>query len=157
MIKDLLKPETLFFHVEVPGGKKADAIHAVSELCARYGDLDAELLYSSFCKREEMGSTGFGGGVAIPHAKLENLKNPFIAIVRFETPVEWDSLDGLPVKTAIVLVMPQAGGGNGTHLDALAQFSRKLVNQAFLDRLVNEPEPAVLYRYILGEMDRETP
>lgn len=140
------------FSCEGSGRKKEDAVHKVSKLCAQYGNLDEEILYSAFLKREEMESTGFGGEIAIPHAKLENLKHPFIAIIRFETPVDWESIDDIPVKTAIALVMPAAKNGDNTHLEVLARFSRKLVNQTFLDRLVNEPEPSVLYRFILKEM-----
>jgi mannitol/fructose-specific phosphotransferase system IIA component (Ntr-type) len=152
MIKELLKPETLFFHTVVSGKEKKDAVRTVSKLCAQYGNLSEELLYRSFMDREQIESTGFGGEVAIPHAKLENLAHPFIAIVRFEVPVEWESMDDLPVKAAIALVMPAANKGDTTHLEVLAQFSRKLVNQAFLDKLVNEQDPSELYRYIIGEM-----
>lgn len=83
--------------------------------------------------REEEASTGFGGGVAIPHAKSANVSAPAILFARLSTPVEWHALDDAPVDTVINILVPQ--GGNDTHLQLLAKLARSLVHEDFVARL----------------------
>ncbi|HCM24146.1 MAG TPA: PTS fructose transporter subunit IIA, partial [Ruminococcaceae bacterium] len=104
--------------------------------------------------REKVESTGFGSGVAIPHAKLDRLKEPFIAIVHFAEPVNWDSIDGKPVEVAIALVMPTVDKDN-THLQVLSYFSRKLVDESFIDRLLKAEDKDQMYQCVLEEMGED--
>lgn len=152
MIENLLKQESIFFNVEVPGTAKTDAVKTVSKLCAAYGHVEENALFRAFMKREEVDSTGFGGGIAIPHAKISGLKNPFVAIIQFKNPVEWDAIDDEPVKTAIALVMP-SDDKNNLHLDVLAKLSRKLMDETFVQKLVGETTPDDLYDFIIKELE----
>ncbi|AYF40700.1 PTS sugar transporter subunit IIA [Ethanoligenens harbinense] len=142
MIENLLKPESIFFDVEVPSTSKTDAVKTVSKLCSTYGNVKEDTLLKIFMDREEVDSTGFGGGIAIPHAKISGLKNPFVAIIRFKEPVDWDAIDDEPVKVAIALVMP-SGDKNNLHLEVLAKLSRKLMDETFVQKLVNETTPKI--------------
>ncbi|ARP49569.1 hypothetical protein B6259_00850 [Ruminococcaceae bacterium CPB6] len=154
MIKDLLKPENIHFDVN-PGHSKKSALKAISKLCGEhYSTIKESALYKNFVGREKIESTGFGGGIAIPHAKIDNLTNPFIAIVRFSKPVDWDSIDGKSVQVAIALVMPTVDTDN-THLEVLSHFSRKLADDEFLNRLLTEPDAVALYNYIIEQMGEE--
>lgn len=154
MIKDLLKPENIYFDVN-PGYSKKSALKAISRLCGEhYSTIKESTLYKNFVDREKIESTGFGSGVAIPHAKIDNLTNPFIAIARFSKLVDWDSIDGKPVKVAIALVMPTVDADN-THLKVLSHFSRKLADDEFLNRLLTEPDAMSLYNYIIEQLEKE--
>ena len=74
--------------------------------------------------REKLGSTGFGGGAAIPHGKIEGLSSVFGYFARLAQPVEFQAVDGLPVDLVFLLLSPPDAGAD--HLKALASVSRLL-------------------------------
>jgi PTS system nitrogen regulatory IIA component len=61
-------------------------------------------------ERERLGSTGFGRGVAIPHARLDNLPRPVATFFRLENPVEFEAADGMPVDCVFGLLSPEQAG-----------------------------------------------
>jgi mannitol/fructose-specific phosphotransferase system IIA component (Ntr-type) len=72
----------------------------LNELCARAAKathLDAQLVRREILKREQLGCTGIGGGIAIPHARLQDLKKPFGSLVCLRKPIGYDAIDGHPV------------------------------------------------------------
>ena len=152
MIKDLLKKELIFDGIKVNSGNKEEALKVISELVVNSSDVSVQELLNGFLKREEESSTGFGGYVAIPHTKLEGVKNPFIAIVRFENDIEWESLDDEPVRVALALVMPSTDEEN-IHLQVISKFARKLMDDDFVEVLLNEKDKENLYSFITDEME----
>lgn len=87
-------------------------------------------LLDAFKKREEEFSTGLGESIAIPHAEIEGLEEATVLVARVKD-IEWDSLDGLPVKTAVAIMVPK--GGRGDHLTILAELSKKMVDPEFME------------------------
>ena len=152
MIKNLLKKELIFDGIKVNGGNKEEALRVISDLVVTSSDVCSQDLLNGFLKREEESSTGFGGYVAIQHTKLEGVKNQFISIVKFENDIEWESLDDEPVKVAIALVMPATDEGN-IHLQIISKFARKLMDDDFVEVLLNESDKENLYNYIISEME----
>lgn len=149
MIKNLLKKDLILVKIDENIKTKFDAISFISQKCSSY-ITDIEALKDAFISREEISSTGFGGGVAIPHAKLANFTSPLVGIFKFKDGVDWDSIDEEPVKVAIALVMPE---GDDTHLSVLAKFSRKLMNEYFTNYIFNEDDVENLYNFITKEME----
>ena len=147
----MLKPEFIFSNVKVDSLERKEAIEKISAFCEESTGISASTLAERFMDRENLDSTGFGNGVAIPHAKIPNLKNPMVAVARFEDGIEWDAIDGEPVKVAIALIMPDGDEAN-THLQVIAQLSRKLVHQETIDTLVNEVDSMKLYNFMINEM-----
>ena len=96
---------------------------------------DADTLVADYLDREAESTTGFGNGVAIPHAKTANNLTATILFARSKHPVEWNSLDGKPVETWISLIVPDQEAG--LHLQLLAKLSRQLVHPEFVDTLIN--------------------
>ena len=131
---------------------KEEALKKISELCSKEAGVDAKELCKSYEEREKLDSTGFGSGVAIPHAKLDGYQGGMIGIVKFAEPVDWDSIDGQPVKTTIDLVMPGNDDGN-THLQVISKLMRKLVHQNFIDQLNEITDADELYNFIIKEME----
>lgn len=152
MLRTMLKPENVFLNVETKGTSKEEALETISRLCEASSGVPAKELTEAYLKREELDSTGFGGGIAIPHAKIKGLKNPMVAIVKFANPMEWDAIDDEPVKTAIALIMPD-GDGDNTHLQIISKFSRKLVHAEFVSTLLEETDSVKLYNFIMKEME----
>lgn len=152
MIRDLLRKELIITNIEVSTRTKEEAINIISRKCAHYSGLDERVLSESFLQREALDSTGFGNSVAIPHAKLTDLKDAFIGIFKFTEGVEWEALDDEPVQVAIALVMPN-GEGNDTHIKVISNFSRKLMDDDFIEELVKEDDIDKLYDFVIAEME----
>jgi len=151
MIEKLLKLENVITSVEVEKAEKEYAIKEISKICSKEIGIDSNILYKNFMDREKLDSTGFGNGVAIPHAKIDGLKNPMIAIIKFSKKIEWDAIDDKPVNVVIPLIMPANDEGN-LHLKIISSFARKLAHNEFIEKLNNEMDSLKLYNYIINEM-----
>ncbi|MFB6344968.1 MAG: PTS sugar transporter subunit IIA [bacterium] len=102
--------------------------------------------------REEILSTGIGEGLAIPHAKMEELDNFLAAFARIPDGVDFKSLDGKPAHLIFLLLSPK--GEAGRHVRVLARVSRMLKNVHFRDRLL-EAESADKILDLIAEADEE--
>jgi len=86
-------------------------------------------------ERESECTTGFGNGFAIPHCKSDTVKQASIVVAKCRNDIEWDALDGEPVKYVIMLAIPKSQGGT-THLEILGMLSRKLMDDDFRDAFI---------------------
>jgi PTS system nitrogen regulatory IIA component len=84
-------------------------------------------------KREELGSTGIGRGVAIPHARLPDLQRPYGLLAKLRHPIEFEAIDGQAVDIVFVLLLPAAVESG--QLEALALVARVLRPPENLARL----------------------
>lgn len=89
--------------------------------------IDYRDIFDAVIERENLGSTGVGEGVAIPHARVESLDAPIGAFVRLSEGVEFDAIDGQPCDLVFMLLAPHSSGAD--HLRALAQVSRAFRDQ----------------------------
>ncbi len=128
---DLLRPDAVLTGLSV-ASKKAlfQQIVATAQTVA---DIDPRLAAERLAAREKLGSTGFGGGVAIPHAKLPGLEAPVGVFVRLAQPLAFQAVDDLPVDLVFALFSPDGAGS--VHLKALARISRRLRDHGFLAKL----------------------
>lgn len=132
----------------VVGDDKSTALATLAQLFADKNGLDQAALTTGFNAREAESTTGFGNGVAIPHAKVAGLTQPIVGIVTFDTEVDWQALDETPVAIAIVLIMP-LDDPNKTHLRVLSKFARKLMDDAFIHNLKqNQHDAMALYTLV---------
>ena len=96
-VSDFLSAADVTIHAAL-----ADKTKLLDELARRAAaavDLDPVLVLAELEKREELGSTGMGGGVAIPHARFHQLRAPFGMLVRLKKPIAFEAVDGKPVDT----------------------------------------------------------
>ena len=100
---------------------------------ARKTGIEVKTIVAALNERERLGSTGFGGGVAIPHGKIEGLGRVFGYFARLTQPVEFHSVDGMPVDLIFLLLSPPDAGAD--HLKALAAVSRALRNRQTVAKL----------------------
>ena len=91
-------------------------------------DVPPDRILSELRKREELGSTGVGGGVAIPHARFHQLSKPLGMLLRLKKAIDFDAVDGKPVDTVFLLLLPERSDGD--QLGALACIARKLRDPA---------------------------
>jgi nitrogen PTS system EIIA component len=100
-------------------------------------------------KREELGSTGVGGGVALPHARFDQVDKPVGVFVRLRKPIAFDAVDGQPVDIVFLLLLPQAPDGDT--LGPLASIARKLRKPEIAAALRGARDSAEIYRALSAE------
>lgn len=142
---------------EAVGISAADSKPAIlQDLAARFAavyDLDPEAVRARIQERENLGSTGFGRGVAIPHARIEGLNRPVAAFFRLESPVAFEAADGMPVDLVFGLLSPEHAGA--AHLHALAAISRMMRDERMHGALVQAPSAEALYGLLSNVIDRD--
>ncbi len=151
MLNEMMGLEDVHVGVEVPSGEKDEAIRAAAKYCTSSG-VGVEALCEAFFKREAEYSTGCGDGIAIPHAKIAGEVTPKVVVVRFAAPIEWDAIDGEPVRIAFCLVMPDGDAAN-THLKVVSHLARKLVVKSFVEKVLAIEDPIELHQYIIDNVE----
>jgi PTS system nitrogen regulatory IIA component len=142
---------------EAVGSIRADSKPAILDLLADrfasvYG-LDRAGVLSRIQDREKLGSTGFGRGVAIPHARVPGVTRPVAAVLRPIAPVAFDAVDGRPVDIVFGLLSPEHAGA--THLHALAAISRLMRDESMHTALLQAPGPEAIYGLLCNVIDRD--
>lgn len=99
---------------------------------------DAQAIVGDYQEREREATTGFGGGVAIPHAKTDDVSSATLLFARLSQPVAWQALDEAPVSTVISILAPTSGAD--VHLQLLAKLARRLMHADFVEVLKNGTE-----------------
>jgi PTS system nitrogen regulatory IIA component len=99
-------------------------------------------------ERERLGSTGFGGGIAIPHGKLEGLPRVFGYFARLTSPIEFQAIDNLPVDLVFLLLSPVDSGAD--HLKALAGVSRTLRDRNTVAKLRGARSKDAMFALLSG-------
>lgn len=127
-IKDFLAPTDAM--ADLRASDKSQLLKVLSAHAAASLDLEADLIADAILKREDLGSTGMGGGVAIPHARIESLQKPFGLVARLREPIEFEAVDDQPVDVVFLLLLP--AGPEAGQLSALASVSRKLRDEEAL-------------------------
>jgi fructose-specific phosphotransferase system IIA component len=120
--------------VPVEGRDKEAVITELIDLLDTSGALmDRDVALDAVLTRERIQSTGTGAGIAIPHGKCNAVKEVVMAIGIAREPIEFESVDGQPVKILFLLVSP--ADQTGPHIQALAAISRLMVNEQFRHKL----------------------
>jgi PTS system nitrogen regulatory IIA component len=121
-IKDFLAPANVI--VDMRAADKEQLLGELSQRAAAALGLDAGPVIAEILKREELGSTGMGEGIAIPHARIPKLDKPFGILVRLKKAIDFAAIDEKPVDLVFLLLLP--GTTEGDQLNALASVARKL-------------------------------
>ena len=150
-LADILAPDAVIAAMAVPNKKALFQQMAVT--AARLVDVDARVVADRLSDRERLGSTGFGGGVAIPHAKIDGLPNVVGLFARLGTPIDFAAVDDLPVDIVFLLLSPPDAGVE--HLKALARVSRKLRDRAFVAKLRGAGSVDALYALFAHGANRD--
>lgn len=132
--------------------KQAILVQLAERFAGVYG-LDSALVLERIEEREKLGSTGFGRGVAIPHARIPGLNRPVAAFLRLESPVSFDAADGMPVDLVFGLLSPEQAGA--AHLHALAAISRMMRDERTHAALSEAPGAEALYALLANGIDRD--
>jgi PTS system nitrogen regulatory IIA component len=137
----------------LPGGNKRSLVQQLANLAGQRLGLDPAAIVAGLNEREQLGSTGFGQGVAIPHAKIDGLPEIYALFARLGEPVDYKAIDGRPVDLVFLLLSPPGAGAE--HLKALAAISRVTRDAATLERLRGARSRDALAAVLMGADERE--
>jgi PTS system nitrogen regulatory IIA component len=145
-ISDLLSPTDVM--IDVRAANKRRLLQELAAKAAAGLGLPVEAIASWLLKREDLGSTGIGRGVAIPHARLPDLQRPFGLLAKLKQPVEFDAIDGQPVDIVFALLLPAVVENEA--LAALALVARTLRSPENLARLRAAKNTSELFAAVAG-------
>lgn len=140
-ISDLLSPADVM--IDVRGSNKRLLLQEFAAKAAASLGLPVDQVASYLLKREELGSTGIGKGVAVPHARLPELQRPYGVLAKLKQEIEFDAIDGQAVDIVFVLFLPAAA--ENVALGALALAARTLRSPENLARLRRAKNASDLY------------
>ena len=133
-ITDLLAKESIDLGVKV--SDKNDALKHMADLMDRSGKLSDKKLYLEAVQaREAEGTTGVGGGIAIPHGRCSGVKEAGLAAMTVDGGVEFEALDSKPVELAFMIAAPESSGN--VHLEILSKLAMMLMDEKFVADLKN--------------------
>ena len=112
---------------------KRQIFDILAQKAAELTAFPASQILSTLLGREELGSTGLGNGIAIPHGKLPELTRLYGIFARLDKPIDFDSIDDEPVDLIFLLLAPESAGAD--HLKALARVSRLLRDRTICSKL----------------------
>lgn len=148
---DLLLQQTVLN--DVPAANKKAVLHHLAQVVAQAHQLDAKMVGTIVANRERLGSTGFGGGVAIPHGKVSGINRVVGLFARLAHPIDFQAIDELPVDIVFLLLSPLDAGAD--HLKALARVSRQLRDRGFVAKLRGAGSPDALFALWTGDEARD--
>lgn len=120
-LQSLTRPELIF--PRLAGTDRAAILRELARRFATGGVVrDADTLYKLLDERERLGSTGIGSGVAVPHCKVKGLGEVVLGVGLAEEAIDFESVDGLPVRLFFVVLSPP--DRPAAHLQSLAAISR---------------------------------
>ncbi|MEU1311415.1 fructose-specific PTS transporter subunit EIIC [Streptomyces cinnamoneus] len=120
---------------ELAAGRKDAAIREMAELLAASGKVrDVDALVAAALAREDLGTTGLGEEIAVPHAKTDAVTAPVVGFARSREGIDWGALDGSPARLVFMIAVPEEAAGD-EHLRILALLARKLLDAGFRERL----------------------
>lgn len=137
----------------LPGGSKKALLQQLASLAGQRLDLDPAAILASVSEREQLGSTGFGHGVGIPHGKVEGVKEIYCLFARLAEPLDYKAIDGRPVDLVFLLLSPPDAGAD--HLKALAAISRVTRHAATLEKMRGARSRDALAAVLMGADERD--
>lgn len=144
-IADLLTPAGV-----IPNLRAANKRQALQELAKRAAALTGRherAIFEVLLERERLGTTGIGGGTAIPHGRLPDLPRLYGLFARLEKPIDFEAIDNQPVDLIFLLLTADSAGAD--HLKALARISRLLRDRAVCDKLRGTERADALYALLI--------
>jgi nitrogen PTS system EIIA component len=147
-LAQILKQEYLNDNLQAK--TKTEVLAELSEMLVKGSrNLDQSQILDILQKREKLGSTGIGDGIAIPHGKIGGLEDLVVAFGRSKKGVAFDSVDGKPVHLFFLLLAPE--DSTGPHLKALAKISKMLKANNFRKNLMEAKSKNDLYKIIIEQ------
>ena len=135
--------------IDARGRELFQLLQAIAEKAAARTGIPEREIFETLLQREKLGSTGVGGGIAIPHGKLPGLDEIFGLFARLPKPIDFEALDDQPVDLVFLLLAPEGAGAD--HLKALARIARHLRKAGVANKLRASTDKAALHAVLTEE------
>ena len=139
--------------VDLAAGNKRQLLNQLAQIAAARLSLDPSIIADSIGERERLGSTGFGGGVAIPHGKLGQLDRVYALVARLASAIDGKAIDGQSVDLIFLLLSPPDAGAE--HLKALAAISRLVRHGGIVEKLRGARSRDAMAAVLMGAEERD--
>ena len=139
--------------VDLAAGNKRQLLNQLAQIAAARLALDPSAIADAVAERERLGTTGFGGGVAIPHGKLDKLDRVYALVTRLAAPIDYKAVDGQPVDLIFLLLSPPDAGAE--HLKALAAVSRLVRHGGIVEKLRGARTRDAMAAVLMGAEERD--
>jgi PTS system nitrogen regulatory IIA component len=144
----LTRPDLIF--PDLPANDRPGVLRDLAERIARRGLVgEAGALFDKLWEREQLGTTAIGGGIAIPHCKVDALQHGLVAIGRVMAGVDFGAVDGQPVRLFFLVISP--GRSPAEHLQILATLSRWVRGPGRVQALLEQPDAQALFAWLQEE------
>ncbi|MGF7157006.1 PTS IIA-like nitrogen regulatory protein PtsN [Bartonella heixiaziensis] len=144
-LNELIAPEAII--PALKANSKKQVLQILAEKAAELTGLNERVIFDIVLQREKLGSTGLGGGIAIPHGKLPNINRIIGIFARLESPIDFEALDDEPIDLVFLLLAPENAGAD--HLKALSQIARVLRHSDVVQKLRNAHDANTLYTLLI--------
>lgn len=152
-IQDLLNKKVMLLDLQATT-KEAAIDEMINSLVDNGVVTDFDVFKAGIMAREAQTSTGLGDGIAMPHSKNAAVKEATVLFAKSNKGVDYESLDGQPTDLFFMIAAPE--GANDTHLAALAELSKYLMQDGFVDRLRKVTSPdEVIAAFNTGEEEAQ--
>jgi len=146
-ISEFLSPANVLFNYRAVSKNKL--LEDLGTRAAASLDLDSTKVVEQLLKREELGSTGIGGGVAIPHTRLLELTRSVGVLAKLRSSIEFNAIDGQAVDIVFVLLLPEAA--DNPHLGEMALVARTFRSEEIRRRARSVDNAIQLYATVISE------
>lgn len=130
---------------------KSDVLEQLCNAAAKAAGADPATVLKAVRDREELGSTGLGNGIAIPHGKISGIPQVVAVFGRLDKAIDFDSLDDQPVDLLMLLLAPLGSGAD--HLKALARVARILRTESVVESLRDTLDPARIHAILTQRVE----
>jgi len=141
IVSRFLSSDDVIVGLDVP--TKLRALEEATVILERHHKISHAPVLRALWRREQVGSTALGHGIAVPHARITGISGPIVLFVRTKAAIEFHAPDRKPVSILFVILVPEHA--NDEHLNILATVSEMFSNKIFRDRLEATMEPAAIH------------
>lgn len=142
LLGELTRPDLIF--TDLPATNRQETLRALAGRVSERGLVaSGDDLFQKLWEREQLGTTGIGAGIAIPHCKLPGLTRGIVAVGLLQGGVDFGAADGKPVQVLFLVVSPS--GSPAEHLQILAALSRWVRADQHAEKILALRDPAAVY------------
>lgn len=140
-INDILESTSVLADLKI--SSKKQLLQELAAAGSKLTGIDSQHIFETLLDREQLGSTGVGNGVAIPHGKIADMEKIVGVFAHLSKPVSFDAVDDQPVDIVFMLLAPEGSGAD--HLKALSRIARVLRNQSLLKSIRGAHDADAIY------------
>lgn len=153
-LSSLIKPENVFVSLALT--TKKQVLQELANRSAELLGLESREIFEGLLEREQLGSTGVGHGIAIPHTKLAAVDDIFCLFLKLDRPIDFDAVDDQPVDLIWLLLAPTTAGAD--HVKTLQRVSRLLRDEKTRERIRAESDANSVHALlIVPPLDQHPP